>query len=251
VTQHALPARPGERVKALALALGFDLAGIAPAEPTRESEFLRSWLARGFAGDMHWIGRRVDERVDPRLVLPGARSLVALACVYDPGARGEPAPGELRIARYAGGEDYHDVLLERVRAFEDALPPLLDRCIERGWRVVVQTAGEERRDMLDTHLWTYRDDSFLPHAPADEPGAARQPILLTLGEENPNGADALFLVDGADPGELAGYARCVVLFDGADAAQLAVARAQWSAVKARGYPVSYWKQQGRGWEKLA
>jgi epoxyqueuosine reductase len=134
VTQHALPARPGERVKALALALGFDLAGIAPAEPTRESEFLRSWLARGFAGDMHWIGRRVDERVDPRLVLPGARSLVALACVYDPGARGEPASGELRIARYAGGEDYHDVLLERVRAFEDALPPLLGEAVRtRGY----------------------------------------------------------------------------------------------------------------------
>jgi epoxyqueuosine reductase len=140
VTQHgdaqgsALPALPGERVKALALALGFDLAGIAPAEPARESGFLRSWLARGFAGDMHWIGRRVEERIDPRLVLPGAQSLVALACVYDPGARDESAPGELRIARYAGGEDYHDVLLERVRAFEDALPPLLGRAVRtRGY----------------------------------------------------------------------------------------------------------------------
>jgi epoxyqueuosine reductase len=130
----ALPALPGERVKALALALGFDLAGIAPAEPTRESEFLRSWLARGFAGEMHWIGRRVEERVDPRRVLPGARSLVALACVYDPGARAEPEPGELRIARYAGGDDYHELLLERVRALEAGLPSLLGRPVRtRGY----------------------------------------------------------------------------------------------------------------------
>ena len=118
-------ASAAERVKALGLAVGFDLAGVAPAEPTRETEFLREWLARGYAGEMAWIGRRAEARVDPRRVLPGARSIVALALVYDPAAPREPAPGRARIARYAGGADYHEVLIDRVRAFEAGLAPLV------------------------------------------------------------------------------------------------------------------------------
>ena len=83
----------------------------------------------------------------------------------------------------------------------------------------------------------------------DEAEAARQPILLTTDADNPNQADALFLVDGAEPGELAGYQRCVVLFDGADPDQLQRARNQWRAVKSSGAPASYWQQKARGWEK--
>ena len=142
---------------------------------------------------------------------------------------------------------YH---LERT-GLEQALPELLEKTLQRGWKALVRARDAGRLQHLDGWLWTYRDESFLPHAPDDEPNAARQPILLTTGFENINGADALFLVDGAEPGDLAGYVRCVVLFDGGDAAQLAVARAQWSAVKASGAAVSYWKQQARGWEKQA
>jgi DNA polymerase-3 subunit chi len=142
---------------------------------------------------------------------------------------------------------YH---LERT-GLEQALPELLEKTLQRGWKALVRVREAERLQHLDGWLWSYRDESFLPHAPDDEPGAARQPILLTTGFDNANGADALFLVDGAEPGELSGYARCVVLFDGADQAQLAVARAQWSAVKATGVQASYWKQQARGWEKQA
>jgi DNA polymerase-3 subunit chi len=142
---------------------------------------------------------------------------------------------------------YH---LERT-GLDQALPELLEKTLQRGWKAVVRTREAARIEHLDSWLWAYRDDSFLAHAPADEPGAARQPILITAGFDNPNGADALFLVDGAEPGELAGYVRCVVLFDGADEAQLAVARAQWSVVKAKGLTASYWKQQARGWEKQA
>ena len=142
---------------------------------------------------------------------------------------------------------YH---LERT-GLDQALPELLEKTLQKGWKAIVRSSAPERIEHLDGWLWSYRDESFLPHAPAAEPGAARQPILLTTAFENPNGADALFLIDGAEPGDLAGYARCVVLFDGADPEQLAVARGQWTAVKREGLPVSYWKQQERGWQKTA
>jgi epoxyqueuosine reductase len=112
-----------ERIKGLALALGFDLAGIAAADPGPDTAFLRAWLERGYAGEMHYLARRADARGDPGRVLPGARSVIALGFLYDPGAP-PPGPGALRVARYAGGDDYHDVLLDRVRALEAALPAL-------------------------------------------------------------------------------------------------------------------------------
>lgn len=140
---------------------------------------------------------------------------------------------------------YH---LERT-GLEQALPELLEKTLQRGWKAIVRTSAPERIEHLDGWLWSYRDDSFLPHAPMDEPGAARQPILLTTGAENPNAADALFLIDGAEAGDLDGYQRCVVIFDGADEMQLKRARTQWTAMKARGLVASYWKQQARGWEK--
>ena len=142
---------------------------------------------------------------------------------------------------------YH---LERT-GLDQALPELLEKTLQRGWKAMVRTPAEDRIDHLDAWHWRYRDDRFLPHAPASEPDAARQPILLTSDIENLNAADALFLIDGAEPGDLSGYQRCIVVFDGADEDQLRTARAQWTAVKARGLPMSYWKQQARGWEKQA
>ena len=142
---------------------------------------------------------------------------------------------------------YH---LERT-GVDQALPQLLEKTLQRGWKVMLRTREASRIDHFDGLLWTWRDDSFLAHAPVDEPGADRQPILLTTGFDNINHADALFLVDGAEAGEIGGYSRCVVMFDGGDEAQLAVARAQWSALKKAGWPLSYWKQMPRGWEKQA
>ncbi|MCC7266601.1 MAG: DNA polymerase III subunit chi [Caulobacteraceae bacterium] len=142
---------------------------------------------------------------------------------------------------------YH---LERT-SLDQALPELLDKTLARGWKAVVRTTAPERLDHLDGWLWSYRDDSFLPHGLDSEPLAERQPILLTREMERPNGAQALFLVDGAEPGDLDGLARCLVLFDGADEAALAHARRQWTQIKARGLAVSYWRQVARGWEKQA
>jgi DNA polymerase-3 subunit chi len=100
---------------------------------------------------------------------------------------------------------------------EAVLPTLLQKTLERGWRAVVQVTTEERMSALDDHLWTFADESFLPHGTDREAHAADQPILITLSGENPNGASIRFLLEGADlPSEIASYERLAILFDGND-----------------------------------
>ena len=135
---------------------------------------------------------------------------------------------------------------------QDALPGLLERSLGRGWRAVVQTGTEERRDALDAHLWSFRDDSFLAHGTDRDPHAAEQPVLLTTTDDNPNGAQIRFLVDGAVPPDLSSYERAVFLFDGHDAVQVAAAREHWKAAKAGGHAVTYWQQTpDKRWERKA
>ena len=81
---------------------------------------------------------------------------------------------------------------------EQVLPALLQKSLERGWRVVVQASSDERVEALDAHLWTWRDDSFLPHGTSRDAEPAEQPIMLTASADNPNGATVRFLVDGAE-----------------------------------------------------
>ena len=136
---------------------------------------------------------------------------------------------------------------------EKVLPALLEKSLERGWRVIVQAATDERIEALDAHLWTYRDDGFLPHGTAKESEAAAQPVLLTTSDDNPNGANVRFLIDGvAVPGDAASYARIVLLFDGEDDEAVTAARARWSEAKAQGFDVTYWQpdEQGR-WQQKA
>lgn len=136
---------------------------------------------------------------------------------------------------------------------EKALPVLLEKSVERGWRVVVQSSSEERIEALDAHLWTYRDDAFLPHGTAREPDAAAQPILLLTGDENPNEATVRFLIDGAPmPPDVSRYQRIVLLFDGDDDEAVASARERWKETKAAGLDATYWQpdEQGR-WVKKA
>jgi DNA polymerase-3 subunit chi len=136
---------------------------------------------------------------------------------------------------------------------ERVLPQLLERSYERGWRVVVQAASEERVDALDAHLWTYRDDSFLPHGTTRDSDPQLQPILLTTAAHNPNGATVRFLVDHVPlPADAGAYHRIVLLFDGEDEDAVAAARKRWGEVKAQGFEVTYWQpdEQGR-WVKKA
>jgi DNA polymerase III subunit chi len=134
---------------------------------------------------------------------------------------------------------------------ENVLPPLLEKSLERGWRVVVQSTSEERADALDAHLWTYRDDSFLPHATWRVGDAAEQPIVLTAGEGNPNRANVRFLVDSAAlPVDSESYQRLVLVFNGDNSDALAAARGVWTDCKTRGFEVTYWQADERGrWQK--
>lgn len=130
---------------------------------------------------------------------------------------------------------------------EAALPPLLEKCLQRGWRALVRGGVEERLDGLDVSLWTYRDESFLPHGRAGRDEPERQPVWLTGAAGNANGAKALFLIDGADSSDSDSFERAIMLFDGRDEA---IARTRWKAAKEGGAAVSYWKESDGGrWEK--
>jgi len=134
---------------------------------------------------------------------------------------------------------------------ESVLPPLLEKSLERGWRVVVQSASEERAETLDAHLWTYRDDSFLPHATWRAGDASDQPIVLTAEEGNPNRANVRFLVDSVPlPPDSGTYERLVLVFNGDDDDALAAARTAWSDCKTQGFEVTYWQADERGrWQR--
>jgi DNA polymerase III subunit chi len=135
---------------------------------------------------------------------------------------------------------------------ERVLPNLLERTMERGWRAVVQAGSQERVEALDTLLWTYREESFLPHGTRRDGNAAAHPIYLTSEDDNPNGASVRFLVDGATAAELSAYTRLIYLFDGRDGAALALAREQWKSARDAGCEVTYWQQSPEGrWEKKA
>ena len=136
---------------------------------------------------------------------------------------------------------------------EAVLPTLLEKSLERGWRAVVQVATDERLAALDDHLWTFSEESFLPHGTDREAHAGDQPVVLTTSGANPNGATVRFLIDGADlPADASAYQRMVILFDGNDPQALALARDQWRTLKEQGHDATYWQQDPRGrWERKA
>jgi DNA polymerase-3 subunit chi len=141
---------------------------------------------------------------------------------------------------------YH---LER-QPLEAVLPGLLQKSLERGWRVLVKVGSEERLEALSGHLWAFSDTAFLPHGSAADGHAEAQPIFLTTGDDNPNGATVLFLVDGAGTGDLGAYQRTVFLFDAADGEAVERSRGAWKAAQAGGHAATYWRQDERGrWGK--
>lgn len=158
---------------------------------------------------------------------------------------------------------YH---LERAK-LEQVLPGLLEKSLLRNWKALVLTGHSEHLPDLDNDLWTYRDDSFLPHALSEQSAQpATEKILLTGSEKQvshpPNNANILFLVEGAivAPEDMRNYERCVVIFDGRDDEALGEARSFWKKIKDHNpnqedgagtkFSPTYWRQSANGkWEK--
>lgn len=135
---------------------------------------------------------------------------------------------------------------------ERVIPVLLEKTLERGWRAVVETGSRERAEALDAVLWTYRDDSFLPHAIAGGEADAEQPVLIATDSANSNAANVRFFVDRAVPQSVEGYERIVFLFSGHDPDAVTEARAAWKALMTGGDTLTYWQQEADGrWVKKA
>jgi DNA polymerase-3 subunit chi len=138
------------------------------------------------------------------------------------------------------------------KTLEDALPQILEKVLERGWRAAIMAASEERVEVLNQYLWTYRDHSFLPHGSARDGDAEHQPIWLTVEDENPSAGNVLILTDGAVSERVAEFPLVCELFDGNDPDAVLVARQRWKSYKAAGHDLTYWQQTERGgWEKKA
>lgn len=139
------------------------------------------------------------------------------------------------------------------RPLEEVLPQLLERSLKQGWRVLVRGRNPRRIEALDQHLWSYSDDSFLPHGLAGGEHDALQPILLTAEELSGDGRPCLMSVEGADvtPEEVAAAERVCVIFDGNDPAALDRARTQWRALTQAGAQAQYWSEESGQWEKKA
>ncbi len=133
---------------------------------------------------------------------------------------------------------------------EEALPRLLEKVLAAGHRVVIRVGSRERLQALDRTLWTYRPDSFLPHGTAADGFADRQPVYLTTGEENPNRASVLVLIDGASGVTSGDFERCIDMFDGEDPEAVASARRRWSEARNAGHDLTYWQQDpAGGWRR--
>ena len=142
---------------------------------------------------------------------------------------------------------YH---LERT-SLEQALPDLLEKVSSRGWKAYVHGLEEDTVTALDSHLWTYKPQSFLAHGREDAEFAARQPVLLGTSGQMANEPQVYLSVAPVDPPALDGLERALIVFEGNDAAHLGWAREQWKRMKGEGLNLAYWKQNDDGrWEKM-
>jgi len=141
---------------------------------------------------------------------------------------------------------YH---LERTPMMQ-ALPDLLEKVVQRGWRAYVHGGEDDMVEALNAHLWTYSAPSFLAHGVEGDDLAPRQPVLLGTSGHMVNGADCYLSVSPVDMPDVSGTTRCLIVFEGHDDAHLTWARAAWKRLKGQGADLAYWKQNERGkWER--
>jgi DNA polymerase-3 subunit chi len=136
------------------------------------------------------------------------------------------------------------------KSLEQVLPGILSKALDRQFRVVVKLGSEERLEWMNTALWTQDPAGFLPHGTAKEGFAAEQPIWLTTGDDNPNGANVLVLADGATSLAIGSFDLCCELFDGNDENAVMAARERWKNYKGSNMTRVYFQQDDAGkWVK--
>ncbi|GLQ19922.1 DNA polymerase III subunit chi [Algimonas porphyrae] len=132
------------------------------------------------------------------------------------------------------------------------LPDLLTKTLSKGWRALVRFPDGTDLAEWDDYLWTFQDQSFLPHGREDRGRADQQPILLSNATEAASGFDAVFLIDGAALASVEGASRVMVMIDGRSEDAVQRERARWKALKNQDAKMSYWQQTSQGgWEKKA
>ncbi len=137
---------------------------------------------------------------------------------------------------------------------EEVLPKLLEKAYASGKHIVVKIGTEDRVEFINTLLWTYDDASFLPHGSKKDGNAASQPVWLTSGDDNPNQASMLFLIDDAkiSTDKLSDFERVFNIFDGASEESIKQARVFWKEAKSASHECHYWQQTASGsWEEKA
>lgn len=140
----------------------------------------------------------------------------------------------------------------QVAPIERVLPDLLFKSLEKGWRAVIETCSVQEAEAIDAMLWTFADDSFLPHGKSGEPFSQDQKILVTADNENLNQAEIRFFVDAGDVTAHSGYQRLVYIFNGHDEKAVTRARGQWQAGQDAEMTMTYWQQNEAGrWEQKA
>lgn len=134
------------------------------------------------------------------------------------------------------------------QVLEDVLPKLLEKAYMTGNKIKLKVGVEQRIDFINSLLWTYNDESFLPHGTKRDGFADMQPIWISDDDTNPNGAKFLFLVDGADATgqEIADFERVFNIFDGNSEDALLKARNLWKELKSGNSELHYWQQDAGG-----
>lgn len=135
---------------------------------------------------------------------------------------------------------------------EAVLPRLVEKAYAQGHRILIRSPARDRVQQLDQLLWTYRDDSFLPHGAVGAGMPEEQPIWITDAPENANNARLLIATDGAGIEPVDGFEMVCLLFDGRDAEAVTAARGQWRNLQKAGHSLTYWQQSERGnWQQAA
>ncbi len=134
------------------------------------------------------------------------------------------------------------------QTLENVLPKLLEKAYETGKKIKVKVGNEERVEFINTFLWTFDDQSFIPHGSKKDGFAEMQPIWISSNDENPNGALMLFLVDGAKENaeSVKNFERVFNIFDGNSETAVNEARAFWKELKTAGVEIYYWQQESNG-----